>query len=281
MEGPAREGGGSPAALLAVGQEVGPLLLKCSHRSKTATWPGTPGPPCFPSLRPRPGAREPLPPQALLPAPFPGARRARDPPPGFGQTQLEPGPCRATRAPPGGGCPPSAPPAPAAPPPPARLRGLAAGLPARAAAPGLPRTPPGRLLPDCGPGDPGQFLIRLPPAAVSAGRPGRARRGEGAGGRAGAPNACRPPCPARRAAAETEGRRGPGKNGRAESRLPAPPGPGQRPGARGSCRCAVGAWRPARAAQKGKGEACSGPPHPIGFPKERSGASQHVNKISK
>lgn len=112
----------------AAGQEVGPLLLKCSHRSKTATWPGTPGPPCFPSLRPRPGAREPLPPQALLPAPFPGARRARDPPPGFGQTQLEPGPCRATRAPPGGGVSPLRTPRPRCPPPPVRLRGLAAGV---------------------------------------------------------------------------------------------------------------------------------------------------------
>lgn len=220
-------------------------------------------------------------PRPSYPAPFSGAPRAPDPPPGFGQTQPEPGPCRATRAPPGGVPPPHPGPPLPSPRPPCASGASRQELPARAAAPGLPRTPPGRLLPDCGPGDPGQFLIRLPPAAVSAGRPGRARRGEGAGGRAGAPNACRPPCPARRAAAETEGRRGPGKNGRAESRLPAPPGPGQRPGARGSGRCAVGAWRPARAAQKGKGEARSRPPHPIGFPKERSGASQHVNKISK
>lgn len=37
----------------------------------------------------------------------------------------------------------------------------------------------------------------------------------------------------------------------------------------------------ARVAQKRKGEAKAGPPHPTGFPKESPGASLRLNKISK
>lgn len=188
------------------------------------------------------------------------------------------------RAPHPGGCPPlrtpgrGRPPLPRARP---RLLGLGAGVTRAGSCSGAAEDASGTTPVRLRPGRPWPV-----PASASSCRgfswPAGAGPARGRGGRQGRrPRRLPAPLPSAPRGRGNGREEGAGKEWRAESRLPAPPGPGQRPGARGSGRGAAGAWRPARAAQKGKGKACCRPPHPIGFPKESSGASQHLNKISK
>lgn len=181
----------------------------------------------------------------------------------------------------------------------------------RAAAPGPPRTDlhsgptPPRPVPDSA----------LPPPVVSVGPGPGAGRPRGRGGREPrrlpAPPAQRRPLPQLPAtrAAETEGRRGLGKNGPEESSLRRAL-PRAQTAPRGTAEGAWGALAQGRAGlwalqwpggpggpepkegqadnlssrpgtpQRGRGEASPGLSHPTGLPKEGSGASLYLNKIS-
>lgn len=255
-----------PKEELQTDRRWGPVLLECSHRSKTATWPGT-GPHRFPCPGQGLAPGDPSLPRPSTQAPCPGAPRAQDPPPGSRQPQLEPGPCPATRAPPGGVSPSPHPwpwPPPTSPRPPAPPGARGGSYPRRQ----LLRGCRGRLRYDSGPTAARATLASscfgfLLPRFQLAGRGGP---GEGKGRAAGpAPPTPAGP-PAQRAARPRKRKGGGGRERMARGEPPArAPRAWAAPGSAGKRPRRGGGLAPGQSGPEGEGESLlqASPPHRI------------------